>query len=500
MKKLYFMGIDNGGSTIKCAIFDQYGTKISSASARIPLNTPFDGFTERSTEDIWKANCRVIQTALKRSLLSPSEITALSLCGYGGGALFLNKFGQSVYPAIVSTDSRAEKLLHTFQKTGRADAVYTYTYQRLWSGQQGMLLPWFSKNHPDILEKSTYLLSIKDYIRYRLTDCFATEATDASNTNLFNIHTQSFDPEICRHLGVEKYFYLLPNAVLPPYAIAGEITQKAASETGLLPGTPVATGLYDVAACTLGSGILDETILSVIIGTWNICGHLSPSLKDCEGKNNGMMAFLDNWFFSEESSPTSASNLDWIIDHFFHLEKSNPSSIYQKCNDMVAALKPIESDVIFLPYLYGSNSIPNARAGFFNLNGRHTTGHLLMAVYEGIIFSLFSHMESLCQNNRPAFVRFSGGASRSPVWCQMLADILNTPIQVSECDELGALGAAICASIASGVYHDYSDSVMHMCHIAHTYTPNPKYTKIYEGKYLQYQKAIQSMRTFYSDI
>ncbi len=500
MKNHYFMGIDNGGSTIKCAIFNQYGSKISSASARVPLNKPFDGFTERNTEDIWNANCHVIQTALKRSLLSPSEITALSLCGYGGGALFLNELGQSIYPAIVSTDSRARNLLYNFQKNGTDDAVYAYTYQRLWSGQPGMLLPWFSQNHPDILKQSSHLLSIKDYVRYRLTDTFATEPTDASNTNLFNIHTHSFDPEICKHLGVEKYFHLLPNTILSPYKTAGEVTQKAASETGLFPGTPVATGLYDVASCTLGNGILDSSILSVIIGTWNISGQLTPTIKDCIGKDNGMVAFLDNWYFNEESSPTSASNLDWILDEFFHLEKNNNSSIYQKCNNMVASLKPTESDIIFLPYLYGSNSIPNAGAGFFNLNGRHTTGHLLMAVYEGIIFSLLSHIQALYKNTAPSFVRFSGGPSCSPVWCQMLANILNMPVQVSECNELGALGAAICASIASGVYHDYSEAVMHMCHIAHTYTPNPKYTKIYKEKYLQYQRAVESLRTFYSDI
>lgn len=500
MKHFYFMGLDNGGSTIKCIIFNQNGVQISHASARVPMDRPGEGYTERSCKAIWHANCRVIQNALKASHLSGSDITAVSLCGYGGGIVLLDDKGEPTYPAIVSTDSRAVRLLQQFQATGIDDAVFAYTCQRLWTGQPGMLLPWFAQNRPEVLRRSSHVMAIKDYIRYRLTDIVATEKTDASNTNLFNIHLHCFDAAICHILGIDDCFSMLPTRFFSPCEIAGYITPEAAAETGLSPGTPVATGLYDVASCTLASGILTENILSVIIGTWSISGHLVQNIEALRGHSNGMASFLPNGYFIEESSPTSASNLDWFIEHFFHKYFSPDQNIYEQCNQIVANLNPADSDLIFLPYLYGSNTAVAAKAAFFNLSGHHTDQHMLMAVYEGILFSLFQHIQTLCGDQLPASVRFSGGAARSPVWCQMLSDISGAPIEVMDCEELGALGAAICAGIAIGLYADYSEATERMCRVSRTYHPEPERVKLYKKKYTNYQKAVKSLEFFYSDI
>lgn len=499
MMNRFFMGLDNGGSTIKCVIFDQNGAKVSGASARVPLSRPQKGFTERDGESVWKANCQVIREALLRSGLPASAICAVSMCGYGGGMILLDRDCRPVYPVIVSTDSRADDLLLRFQADGTDDEVYQYTYQRLWAGQPGMLLPWFSENRPDILQKTSHIMVIKDYIRYRLTGIIGTERTDASNTNLFNIHTQCFDPDIFSALGVRDWFFMLPQRLFDPCGTAGFVTETAAAATGLCPGTPVAAGLYDVAACTLGSGILSEDTLTAVVGTWSISGHLVRRLEDCRGKSNNMFSFLDGCYFSEESSPTSASNLDWFIEQFFPKQLRTGENIYETCNQIVSACRPEDSDLIFLPYLYGSNSVTSAKASFFNLAGHHTKEHMLTAVYEGILFALLSHVRALYPDGLPASVRFSGGASRSPVWCQMLSDILALPIEVMDCDELGALGAAICAAVASGAYSGYEEAVSHMCRVRQTYHPDPKRTGIYQKKYLQYQKAVRCNAAFYSD-
>lgn len=463
------------------------------------MQKPHEGYTERDAEAVWLANCQVIREALQKSGLTASQICAVSMCGYGGGMILLDGSGSPVYPVIVSTDSRADDLLLKFQADGTDNAVYERTYQRLWSGQPGMLLPWFVKNHPEVLQKTAHVAVIKDYIRYRLTGVWGTEKTDASNTNLFNIHTQCFDPEIFDILGIKDCFFMMPPQLFRPYQTAGHITEKAALATGLKAGTPVAAGLYDVAACTLASGILTEDILSLVAGTWSISGHLVQNLAECRGKNNNMFSFLDSGYFCEESSPTSVSNLDWFVDQFFRDLLPVGEDIYEHCNTIVANMHPSDSNLIFLPYLYGSNSVACARASFFNLSGSHTRDHVLMAVYEGILFSLLSHIQTLYGNAFPTLARFSGGASRSPVWCQMLADILNTPIEVMDCQELGALGSAICASIACGVYSDYEEATEKMCRIARTYTPDPERVQIYREKYQLYQKAVHSLEVFYHE-
>ncbi len=498
MRPSYFMGIDNGGSTTKCVIFDQNGTTITTASTRIRMNRPGSGCTERDGEEVWNANCQVIQAALQQSSLHAREIRAVSMCGYGGGMILLGAQGDPVCPFIVSTDSRADGLLTEFRKNGTDDAVYAHTLQRLWAGQPGMLLPWFQRNRPDLLKNTAHVMMIKDFIRYRLTGIIGTERTDASNTNLFSLRTGVFEPEIFRILGIEELYPLVPDRIFSPFQTAGHITEEAAAQTGLYTGTPVAAGLYDVAACTLASGILGDDALSLIVGTWGISGHLTPDLKECEGKSNNMFSFLDGWYFSEESSPTSAGNLDWFLEQAYGRRIPDGENVYEYCNRVVGRMDPEESDLIFLPYLYGSNTPVPAKACFFQMAGHHTADHMLMAVYEGILFSLLQHIRALYGTRLPEAARFSGGASRSPVWCQMAADVLGIPIEVMDCTELGAMGSAICAGIACGTWKDPEDAVRHMCHVAGTYVPDPGRTGIYRKKYEQYQRAVRCLDAFYS--
>ena len=494
MGSSYFVGIDNGGSSIKCVIFDQEGTPVSSASASVPLIRLNNGGTERDPDLLWQANCDAIRRALNDSGLRPDQITAVSLCGYGGGLVLLDGSGSCVHPVIVSTDSRAEDLLHVFQKDGTDDRVFSHTCQRLWPGQPGMLLPWFVRNDPDTLRRASHILAPKDYIRFRLTGQIATERTDASNTNLFSLYTDTFDPELFACLGISECLPKMPKTFRNPCDIAGTVTARAAAQTGLAEGTPVAAGLYDVASCTLASGILDESILSIVIGTWNISGHLVRNRAELETRSNGMCAFLPGWYFSEESSPTSASNLNWFVDQYYRGLYPEQKDIYEFCNRLVAAADPAASDLIFLPYLYGSNTSSGAKGCLLNLAGHHTGADVLRAVYEGILFSLLQHVDALYEGKRPASARFSGGPSRSSVWCQMLADVLELPIEVMECRELGALGAAICASVASGVYTDYADAVSRMTHTSGRYLPDPARAAIYRHKYDSYQKAASSMQ------
>ncbi len=498
MRSSYFMGIDNGGSTTKCVIFDQNGTTVAAASTRIRMNRPGNGCTERDGGEVWNANCQVIRAALQQSSLHARDIRAVSVCGYGGGMILLDASGVPVCPFIVSTDSRAEGLLAEFQKSGIDDAVYAHTFQRLWAGQPGMLLPWFQKNRPGLLKKASHVMMIKDFIRYQLTGIIGTERTDASNTNLFSIRTGRFEPELFRILGIEDLYPLVPKQIFSPFQTAGHITEEAAVQTGLCPGTPVAAGLYDAAACTLASGILDDTVLSLVVGTWSISGHLTRDLEACHGKSNNMFSFLDGWYFSEESSPTSAGNLDWFIEQSYGRRIPEGKAVYEYCSQAVSGIDPEENDLIFLPFLYGSNTAVPAKAGFFQISGHHTADHMLAAVYEGILFSLLQHIRILYGEHVPKTARFSGGASRSPVWCQMAADILGFPIEVMDCTELGAMGAAICAGTACGTWNDPADAVRHMCRIARTYLPNPERTGVYRKKYEQYQRAVRCLDTFYS--
>jgi L-xylulokinase len=166
---------------------------------------------------------------------------------------------------------------------------------------------------------------------------------------------------------------------------------------------------------------------------------------------------------------------------------------------MAASVKPPEADLVFLPFLYGSNAHPAARSCLIGLEGRHTRAHVLRAVYEGIVFAHHWHMRRLLQFRPPPdAIRFTGGAARSEVWVQMFADCFQLPVEIPAGTELGALGAAIAAAVACGCYADYPQAVAAMTRIARRQTPDPAMKDLYAAKYARYLEAIQSLENIWA--
>ena len=174
--------------------------------------------------------------------------------------------------------------------------------------------------------------------------------------------------------------------------------------------------------------------------------------------------------------------------------KENGGSVYDITNEWVASIEPQDSNVIFLPFLNGSNEDPLAKGTFVGLTAYHSKKHMLRAVYEGIVFSHMTHVKKLLRNREvPQSIRLSGGAANSDVWVQIFADTLQIPIDVVGDKELGAQGAAMAAGIAAGVYKDYREAIEKTVKITKTIYPRPEYKEIYEEKYATYRAVIDGL-------
>lgn len=191
MKK-YVLGIDNGGSVIKCAIFDAAGTEVASDSRRIPIYERKKDWVERDLEEMWQGAAAVIRGAMKKADLSPDQIAGIGITGYGNGICLVDEEGNSVYPAIVSSDNRAVELCERLVKEGVQDKIYELTYQEFWPAQTAMLMVWLKENEPEVLEKTKTVLSAKDYLRMRLTGARCYELTEMTCSGLMNIHDNTF--------------------------------------------------------------------------------------------------------------------------------------------------------------------------------------------------------------------------------------------------------------------------------------------------------------------
>ncbi|MCR4632703.1 MAG: carbohydrate kinase [Erysipelotrichaceae bacterium] len=493
----YLLGIDNGGSDIKCALFDVKGKQIAVSAAQVPIQTPGPGFTERDAGDVWKANVQVIRDCIERSSVDAADIAAIGITAYGNGLVLVDERIEPVYPAIVSTDDRAGKLVQEFKADGTERRLFPYTRQTLWSAQPAVLLPWFRNNDPDVLDRCRWILSLKDYLRYRLTGALNGEITEASSTSLFDQDTKDYGRELFAILGIEDCFDKMPK-VLDSFDIAGYVTKEAALQTGLKEGTPVSAGLFDIDANALASGILSDEELCLIAGTWSINEFLTKNAtKDYDRRTNtATVSYLKDHYLMEDSSPTSAGNFNWYIEKIIrtYAEDLSKKEIYELCDRMAEGCPPEKSRAIFVPYVFASASEAQAKGAFLNLSAEDNAASLIRAIYEGVVFSGVRHVYNL---QRPLSsyksARLSGGITNSEVWSQMMADALGMPIQTLEGSQIGAKGAAIGAAVACGLFKDLKEGVKQMVHMGRLYLPREEYAKIYRLKYENYIAAIAAV-------
>jgi L-xylulokinase len=162
---------------------------------------------------------------------------------------------------------------------------------------------------------------------------------------------------------------------------------------------------------------------------------------------------------------------------------------------MVAAVGPGEANIVFLPYLYGGSDDARAGAAFVNLSASHTRAQMLRAVYEGIVFGHKLHIDRLLNSRKhpPKGVRLAGGVTNAPMWVQMFADVLEMDVETIEVKELGALGAAMTAAVAAGLYPDLAAAGKAMVKVSRVYHPDPALAPVYRRKYRDFKTVVDAM-------
>ena len=493
----YFMGIDIGGTMTKTAIFDTKGAEIAVAAENTPVITTRENYQERDMLLLWDAVKRTIKAALTKSGIHSRDIAGIGCTGHGKGLYLWGKDGRPAYNAIASTDHRAADIVKQWDENGISEKAKKITLQNVIDCQPAALLAWMKETHPEVLQNTQWIFEAKDYIRFMLTGEAYAEVTDYSGTSLMNLHTQSFDKELMKLFGIGVLYDCLP-LLKYSYEHCGCITEEVANQTGLYAGIPVCGGMFDIDACAIAMDVSTPEKLCVITGTWSINEYISEAPIDPAGTTQNSLFCIPGFYLIEESSPTSAGNLEWVIEMFLTAERAEAESkglpIYQYIDEAVISTSPHDSGLIFFPFLYGSNANYTSSA-FFGLNSSHTKAHILRAVFEGVVFSHMTHIEKLLElRENPSAIRIAGGAVNSSVWTQMFADVIGLPVEVVGVKELGAMGAAMAAAISAGEYRDYRYAAGTMGGYVKTIFPHDELNQIYSGKYMKYKNMLEVLR------
>jgi len=489
-----YIGIDNGGTSCKAVLFDSKGKELSSASEDLAMLTPHSGHTERDMEALWQANCRILSKLITESGINPKEIKGIACCGHGKGLYLWGKDDKPAANGIVSTDSRAWQYPKKWNEDGTSEKAFEKTFQSVLASQPVSILCWLRDNKPEVFENIKWIFEVKDYIRFRLTGQAYAELTDISGSNMLNLKTKQYDKQLLSLFGLESIFEALP-PLKKSSEPCGYITKEVAELTGLSEGTVVAGGMFDIDACAVAMDITNDENLAVIAGTWSINEYISkePVLNKSIMMNS--LYCMDEYYLVEECSPTSAGNLSWFMEKFMP-----DISSYQDFMSMASDVLSGEQNLIFLPYVYGSNYDPQAKATIIGLDSYHSKKHIARAVLEGICFCHKVHIEKLLKNRESInAIRLAGGAAKSVFWAQLFADILELPVELIDVDELGALGCAMAASIAVGEYADFSEAAKAMTRIKCRIEPNPNHFEDYRKKYELYLQVSQALESIWKN-
>ena len=260
----YLLGLDAGNTVIKAVLFDLEGRQCAMHALDGRSVTPQPGHVERDLDELWANAREAIRTCIEEAGIDPRAIAAVGCAGHGNGLYLLDRADRALL-GIQSLDTRAAGIAAELKAADGA-AFHDICRQMPWPAQTPSLLAWVKRQAPDIYERTGTVLLCKDFITFRLTGERVSELSDMSGCGLLHLPDGRYDDGLLALYGLEDARPLLPRLVAPS-EIAGTVSEAAAAQTGLVAGTPVVGGLFDVVASAMGSGVVSTGKASIIAGT-----------------------------------------------------------------------------------------------------------------------------------------------------------------------------------------------------------------------------------------
>ncbi|MDK2896704.1 MAG: hypothetical protein PWP04_824 [Candidatus Atribacteria bacterium] len=488
----FLLGVDLGTSNVKAVLFDTQGRVVSSSSRELAIISKRPSEAEQDMEEVWQETAQAIAQCIATSGKRPTDIAALGVTGQGTGCWLLDANLQPLDRAVIWIDGRAAEMIDEWKADGRHDQVFKLSSNCLFTGSPLAILAWLKKYRPKVLDKAKHLVFAKDWIKFKLTGAIVTDSSD-----LF-MFPQSITGEILPLLeifdlsGLEKIIPPLESA----FTVVGKVGKEAAAVTGLAVDTPVVNGVVDVASCAIALGVLEFGQVYSILGTTCFNAFLSERSSQLfapPGVGITVSYPLQGAYLRAMGTMAGTLSLDWFIARFLtDQRKTYPerSSFFSFLEEEAQKIPPGSEGVVFLPYISPGGERapfinPHAQGLFFGLRYNHTRFHLLRAVYEGVAFSVMDCFQAFSLSFEE--MKLTGGGSKSPFWCQLLADALYTKVVVPKTQELGALGVALIAGVGVGLFSNLSEAHQATFAVNRVVYPDLEAHRFYQDKFKVYR-------------
>lgn len=484
------LGIDLGTSSVKAMLFDAEQGVIAVRAEEYGVDIAHPGWAQQSPALWWESLVRVLRWLESHYREAYRSVCAVGYSGQMHGMVLTDAKGQPVRPAVIWLDQRAGRQLEEIGAALSEKDMGNVFCNRVSSGFAFPSLLWVREQEPEIFARAAHFLSPKDYIRYKMTGEIGAEVVDASSTTLFATGERDWAWEV-----IDRFH--LPPQLFPKVHesadIAGTVTAQCEAQTGLPAGIPVIYGSGDQPAQSIGNGVIGPGRIISNIGTGGqISAFSSRSAYDKKLRTNTFCHAIRNAWTIFGATLCSGMSLSWAKNKVFR------AGSYEEINAAVAAVSPGADGLIYLPYLSGERTPhmnPDARGVFFGMTLGQEQGHFLRAVMEGVTYSLRDCLGILQELgvDAPEIIA-SGGATASPQWMQMQADILGKPVRVSRVKEQACLGSCLLAAVGTGVLPSLEEACGRFALMdERVYLPDAANADVYREGYDTYRRLYERL-------
>jgi xylulokinase len=466
----YVVGIDASTTATKAVLVDEAGAVVGIGSTAYGYDIPQPGWAEQSPELWWDGAVRAIREVLASAGIAGEEVAAVGLTGQMHGLVLLDAGDRVLRPAILWNDQRTAHACDEIREAIGLERLIAITGNTALTGFTAPKLVWVRDHEPAVWSRIAHVLLPKDYVRLQLTGEHALDKADGAGTLLFDLEARDWSPEVLDALRIDGRW--LPPTFEGP-EVTGRVTAAAAEATGLRAGTPVVAGGGDQSANAVGVGAVEPGVVALSLGTSGVVfATTERALRDPAGQVHAFCHALPARWHLMTVMLSAAGSLRWFRDALAPGEDFG--TLVGTATEATAAF----DGLFFLPYLTGERSPhpdPLARGAFVGLSITHARPHLTRAVLEGVAFGLRDGLDQMTATGMPApaQIRASGGGTASPLWRQILADVLDAELATVSTTEGAAFGAALLGAVGAGWHPTVGAAAATFVRVSPAASPGP---------------------------
>lgn len=502
-KQTVWIGVDVGTTGVRAIAYTADGTNVCSSEAFYPLLTPHADWAEESPLQIWEAVAEVIHKTAGQLHYKNKNLAGIALSTVMHSFAGLDGEYKPLMDMQTWADSRSADIVRTMKEDpAMCKSFYERTGCPIHACYPLAKIIWLRQHQPSLFGQMKYVGSLKDYLFYQLTGEWVIDKSTASTSGMYNEHSLDWDEEILAYAGVTKD--QMPPVVSTTYSHG--LTPKAAELLDLPADLPVVIGATDGVLVNVGIGAVKPGQLSGTIGTSGALRMLTAKPKTDPQMRTWCYNLTDDMWVAGGAINNGGMILRWVRDNICHYGGHALETLDIDPYDLMT-MKAEHVDagadgLICLPCFTGERAPywnSELRGMFFGFSLNHSRSHMIRAVMEGICYSLNSVMLALREFGPVEDIRVSGSFTKSRLWLQILADVLNHPLTLPDNSEGAAFGAAVLGFMASGQLQSIADTA-HLVQPKRIYTPQAENVAVYEELYQIFTRLYQKLQPEFAAI